>query len=108
MMTFLEDYGLKWIGGESGPDAPCKSPSREKSCDREELKPIGPCQRPQLPKEIDTVVLERRIEELNFVAEKQYVTALGGNMRGFKSHADVEVTFYANGLSIAGFPFHDY
>ncbi len=70
MMTFLEDYGLKWIGGESGPDAPCKSPSREKSCDREELKPIGPCQRPQLPKEIDTVVLERRIEELNFVAEK--------------------------------------
>jgi hypothetical protein len=36
------------------------------------------------------------------------VTALGGNMRGFKSHADVEVTFYANGLSIAGFPFHDY
>ena len=36
------------------------------------------------------------------------MTALGGNMRGFKSHADVEVTFYANGLSIAGFPFHDY
>lgn len=29
-------------------------------------------------------------------------------MKGFKSHSDVDVTFYANGLTIAGFPFYDY
>lgn len=107
ILKFLSDYGLKWVGGDSGPEAPFKSP-RESGDQTEELKEIGPCQRPQLPKEIDTVVLSRRIEELNFVAEKQYITTIQGNMKGFKSHSDVEIIFHLNGLIISGFPFYDY
>ena len=107
MLQFLEDYGLKWVGGDSGPNAPHKSP-REGGMQTEEFKEVGPCNRPKLPKEIDTVVLGRRIEELNFIAEKQYITTIEGNMRGFKSHNDVNITFYSNGLQMDSFPFYSY
>ena len=42
MLQFLKDYGLKWVGGDSGPNAPYKSP-REKNNDKpEEAKEVGP------------------------------------------------------------------
>ena len=37
---------------------------------KEELKFQGPAFRNNLPSEIDTEVLTRRVEELNFIAEK--------------------------------------
>ena len=67
MTKFLSDYGLKWVGGEGG--------QREGVFDAqgisEELKHQGPQYRSNLPSEIDTEVLTRRVEELNFIAEKQ-------------------------------------
>ena len=66
MTKFLSDYGLKWVGGEAG--------QREGTFDgqaiKEELKFQGPSYRSNVPSEIDTEVLQRRIEELNFIAEK--------------------------------------
>jgi len=66
MTKFLSDYGLKWVGGEGG--------QREGTFDsfaiKEELKFQGPAFRNNLPSEIDTEVLTRRVEELNFIAEK--------------------------------------
>ena len=66
MMKFLSDYGLKWVGGDGG--------QREGNFDskgiKEELKHQGPAFRNNVPSEIDTEVLTRRIEELNFIAEK--------------------------------------
>ena len=80
MLKFLRDYGLKWVGGEGGQR---EGKFDEKSI-KEELKFNGPAFRNNLPKEIDTEVLTRRIEELNFIAEKQFVATIQGNMKGFK------------------------
>ena len=66
MTKFLSDYGLKWVGGDGG--------QREGAFDAkqitEELKFQGPQYRSNVPSEIDTEILTRRIEELNFIAEK--------------------------------------
>ena len=67
MKKFLSDYGLKWVGGEGGQ----REGTFDKDAIREELKFQGPQYRNNLPKEIDTELLTRRIEELNFIAEKQ-------------------------------------
>lgn len=61
-----------------------------------------------MPKLIDTTVLQKRVEELNFVAERQYIATIEGNMRGFKSHSDVGIFLYQNGVRIEGYPFHEY
>ena len=61
-----------------------------------------------MPKEIDTEVLNRRIEELNFIAEKSNIGVIQGNMIGIKPHTDVNIFFYQNGLMIKGFPFYPY
>jgi hypothetical protein len=50
MTKFLADYGLNWVGGEAGQHEGANAH--------------------KLPSEIDTEVLTRRIEELNFIAEK--------------------------------------
>ena len=42
ILKFLSDYGLKLVGGDSGPEAPFKS-HRESGDQTEELKEIGPC-----------------------------------------------------------------
>lgn len=80
MEKFLSDYGLKWVGGEGGPH----QGSFDKEAISQELKFQPPSYRNNLPKEIDTEVLTRRIEELNFIAEKQFVATIQGNMKGFK------------------------
>lgn len=80
MLKFLKDYGLKWVGGEGGQ----REGKFDEKAIKEELKFNGPAFRNNLPKEIDTEVLTRRIEELNFIAEKQFVATIQGNMKGFK------------------------
>ena len=104
MMKFLQDYGLKWVGGDGG--------QREGAFDAkaitEELKHQGPSYRTNVPSEIDTEVLTRRIEELNFIAEKQRMQTIAPGMKGFKHLKEVSIFFFANGLMIAGMPFYPY
>ena len=104
MEKFLSDYGLKWVGGEGGQH----QGAFDKQGISEELKFQAPAFRNNLPKEIDTEVLTRRIEELNFIAEKSFVATIQGNMKGFKQHSDVNIFFFQNGLMIQGFPFYPY
>jgi UBX domain-containing protein 11 len=104
MRKFLSDYGLKWVGGDGG--------QREGEFDakaiNEELKFQAPQYRSNLPKEIDTEILTRRIEELNFIAEKQRIETCRQGMKAFKMLDDVPIFFFANGLMIKGFPFYPY
>lgn len=57
---------MKWVGGEGGPH----EGQFDQKAINEELKFQAPSYRNDLPKEIDTEVLTKRIEELNFIAEK--------------------------------------
>ena len=62
-----------------------------------------------MPKEIDTEVLTRRIEELNFIAEKQRIVKNRDGQHLFKKLDEVKIYFYKNGLMIeGGFPFSPY
>jgi hypothetical protein len=53
-------------------------------------------------------VLTRRIEELNFIAEKQMIITGQNNMKHFKKPDPVPIFFYSNGLMIKGFTFLPY
>ena len=65
MKEFLADYGLVWVGKDGKPEG-----KFDKKSLNQELNHKGPSYRNSLPSEIDTEVLSRRIEELNFIAEK--------------------------------------
>ena len=52
--------------------------------------------------------MKKRVEELNFVAERQYTATIEGNMKGLKSHSDVNIYLYQNGVRIEGYPFYEY
>jgi hypothetical protein len=62
MKAFLSDYGLTWLGTE-GLDEGDDPKSYYKA---------------NLPNEIDTEILSRRIEELNFIAEKNKIVNMNG------------------------------
>ena len=64
MEKFLQDYGLKWVG-----DNPIDNKMNMDAL-KKELSHEAPLYRGNLPMELDTEVLTRRIEELNFIAEK--------------------------------------
>ena len=53
-------------------------------------------------------MLTRRIEELNFIAEKQRLATIRPGVHGFKDVGEVCIFFFKNGLMIAGFPFYPY
>jgi hypothetical protein len=54
-------------------------------------------------------VLTRRIEELNFIAEKQRIVKNRDGQHLFKKLDEVKIYFYKNGLMIeGGFPFAPY
>ena len=67
MTQFLADYGLTWVGEE-----PPEGDFNYNQLDKE-MQYKAPAYRNKLPAEIDTEVLTRRIEELNFIAEKQRI-----------------------------------
>lgn len=104
MEKFLADYGLKWVGGEGGQ----RQGEFDSKAINEELNFKGPSYRNKLPKEIDTEVLTRRIEELNFIAEKQRIVTCRQGMKAFKMLDEVPIFFFSNGLMIKGFPFYPY
>lgn len=70
MKEFLADYGLVWVGKDGR--GKVSEEEVKKAKDAPKLKEQSMASR-ALPKEIDTEVLTRRIEELNFIAEKQRV-----------------------------------
>ena len=90
MEKFLADYGLTWVGADAQdkknkaqspkgqgkgsnlakePKQQHKGEFNSKAIDAE-LAHQAPAYRNNVPSEIDTEVLTRRIEELNFIAEK--------------------------------------
>ena len=88
MEKFLADYGLKWVGDDGTPPVPGSSNKHEGEFDSKainrDLGHQGPMYRNNLPKEIDTEVLTRRIEELNFIAEKERIVSNAYGMKEFK------------------------
>ena len=64
MEEFLADYGLVWVGKNQD-----KSAFKSDKLNRD-IEVAGPAYRNNLPSEIDLNVIVRRIEELNFIADK--------------------------------------
>ena len=102
MKTFLGDYGLVWVGKDRQ-----HKPSAEEVQKAKDAVAHPPMASKALPKEIDTEVLTKRIEELNFIAEKQRVINNNG-ISHFKKHDGIMIFFFKNGLIIKGFPFYHY
>ena len=101
MTEFLADYGLKWVGkgkveGEFDSDAVLK-----------ELNHKSPMYRNNLPPEIDTEILSRKIEELNFIAEKNRIINAAGVKKLHKID-EFPIWFFKNGLVLKGSPFYPY
>ena len=103
MTQFLADYGLRWVGNDGQREGKFDDKAINK-----ELNHKAPQYRNNLPKEIDTEVLTRRIEELNFIAEKQKVVKNRDGLHQFIKVAEVNIFFFKNGLIIKGFPFYPY
>jgi hypothetical protein len=62
-----------------------------------------------LPNEIDFTVLERRIQELNMIAEKDAARWVSeGAVHRFKAPENVCITFFKNGVVLQGFAFRPY
>lgn len=104
MEKFLSDYGLKWLGEEKANEmlGPNHVGDFKVDAIKQELDHQGPAYRNNLPTEIDTVVLTRRIEELNFIAEKQKVITNQYGMKEFKTLDPVQIFFFKNGIMIKG------
>ena len=63
MEKFLSDYGLKWVGSAPEGQLDVKSIMQD-------IPGNEPLYKYNLPNEIDISVIERRIQELNMIAEK--------------------------------------
>ena len=53
-------------------------------------------------------MLTRRIEELNFIAEKEKIVSNAYGMKEFKKVDAVQIFFFKNGIIIKGFKFSPY
>jgi hypothetical protein len=102
MEAFLADYGLKWVG--NSPDGQLDINSL-----MQDLPKSDPLYRYNLPNEIDITVIERRIHELNIVAEKDAARWVSqGSVHRFKAPESICITFFKNGLIMQGYPFRPY
>jgi len=102
METFLSNYGLKWVGN---------GPSGELDVDTlmQDVNSSKPNYRYNLPSEIDIAIIERRIQELNIIAEKDSSRWVAdGAIHKFKAPESVPIMLYKNGLILKGFPFKPY
>jgi len=107
MEKFLSDYGLKWIGEDSSGKGKHEGQFNSKAINKE-LDHKAPAYRSNLPSEIDTEVLTRRIEELNFIAEKEKIVTNAYGMKEFKPLDPVQIFFFKNGIIIKGYNFQPY
>jgi UBX domain-containing protein 11 len=102
MESFLSDYGLKWVG--SKPEGKLDVASL-----MQDIPSTEALYRYNLPNEIDIAVLERRVQELNIIAEKDAARWVSeGAVHRFKAPDNVCITFFKNGLVLQGFPFRPY
>lgn len=102
MEKFLADYGLKWVG--NNPEGKLDVNSL-----MQDLPMEDPLYRYKLPNEIDIAVIERRIQELNIIAEKDAARWVAqGAVHRFKAPESVCITFFKNGLVLQGSPFRPY
>lgn len=102
MEKFLADYGLKWVG-----NAP--SGQLDIASLMQDIPTSDPLYRYNLPNEIDIAIIERRIQELNIVAEKDAARWVAqGAVHRFKAPESVCITFFKNGLVLQGYPFRPY
>jgi hypothetical protein len=85
MEKFLKDYGLNWVGEDRKGSNVKHEGKFNVDAINKELDHKAPAYRNNLPSEIDTEVLTRRIEELNFIAEKQKIVTNAYGMKEFKS-----------------------
>lgn len=106
MEKFLADYGLKWIGNDE--EMQKKREDFKADAVKAELDHQAPQYRSNLPKEIDTAVLTRRIEELNFIAEKNKIVTNAYGMKELQEMAPVRIFFFKNGIIMKGFNFAPY
>jgi hypothetical protein len=81
MKKFLGDYGLVWVGRDG-----THRPSEEEVKKAKDAVAHPPMASKALPREIDTEVLTKRIEELNFIAEKQRIVKNKDGLHHFKKH----------------------
>jgi hypothetical protein len=83
MKKFLGDYGLVWVGKDRK-----HMPTEEEVKKAKEAVAHPPMASKALPREIDTEVLTKRIEELNFIAEKQRIVKNHDGLHHFKKHEE--------------------
>ena len=107
MEKFLADYGLKWIGEDGAGKGQHEGQFNSKAINKE-LDHKAPAYRSSLPSEIDTEVLTRRIEELNFIAEKDKIITNAYGMKEIKPLDPVQIFFFKNGIIIKGYSFKPY
>lgn len=102
MEKFLADYGLKWVG-----NAPAGT--FDMGSLMQDLPGADLLYKYHLPNEIDIAVIERRIQELNMIAEKDAARWVAqGAVHRFKAPESVCITFFKNGLVMQGYPFRPY
>lgn len=102
MEKFLADYGLKWVG--NAPEGTLDVNSL-----MQDIPTSEPVYRYNLPNEIDIAIIERRIQELNIIAEKDAARWVSeGAVHRFKAPENVCITFFKNGLVLQGYPFRPY
>lgn len=102
MESFLSDYGLKWVG--NSPEGKLDINSL-----MQDIPTTDPLYRYNLPHEIDIAVIERRIQELNIIAEKDAARWVAqGAVHRFKAPESICITFFKNGLIMQGYQFRPY
>ncbi|KAM3144402.1 hypothetical protein pb186bvf_003566 [Paramecium bursaria] len=103
MEKFLLKYGIKWVG--------------DKDADQKMKQIVSDVSQPkprfnyQLPKEISIDVIQKRIDELNFIMEKDGVNQIVKNANGmhqFQKMESLPIGFYQNGIAMKGFKFFSY
>ncbi|KAL8607707.1 hypothetical protein ACOMHN_039381 [Nucella lapillus] len=99
MESFLADYGMVWVGKGAGRDS--ETPDAKDS--RGVFGGVPPFI-------IDFDLLMENIQDLNAIAEEGNTPSLQHTTSGarFTTQSPVAVTFYANGLTLAGGPFRPY
>ncbi|EGR29493.1 hypothetical protein IMG5_154760 [Ichthyophthirius multifiliis] len=107
METFLSEYGVKWILNNEKNTEELNTEKFEKERLLDDVK--KPKYNYNLPQQIDLNIVARRIEELNFLMEKE-----GGcqevykDERGFNRIRKMEpipIGFYQDGIALKGFKF---
>lgn len=102
MEAFLLDYGLKWVGNNPSGQLDIASLMQD-------IPTSEALYRYNLPNEIDIAIIERRIQELNIVAEKDAARWVAqGAVHRFKAPESICITFFKNGLVMQGYPFRPY